>query len=91
VSGETERVARERRASTAAAELTAEGTPVRFTGALHTPDDEVCFVTFDAATAGVAELAAHRAGLDPVPVVNAVVSDPDLPTQQQQPDQQENP
>ena len=82
-----ERFARERRAHRAAAELTAEGTPVRFAGALHIPDDEVSFITFDAATAGIAELAAERAGLDPLRVVVAVVSDPDLPNQ---PPQQEN-
>ena len=78
----------ERRARAAAAELTAEGTPVRFAGALHIPDDEVSFVTFDAATAGVAELVAQRAGLDPLRVVRAVVSDPDLPNQP--PHQQEH-
>ena len=38
-----------------AAELGAEGTPARFAGAQRIPDDEVSFVTFDAATAGVAE------------------------------------
>jgi hypothetical protein len=82
-----ERVARERRAHRAATELTAEGTPVRFAGALHIPDDEVSFITFEAATAGVAELAAQRAGLDPLRVATAVVSDPDRPNQ---PPQQEN-
>jgi hypothetical protein len=60
---------------------------VRFAGALHVPDDEVSFITFDAATTGIAELAAKRAGLDPLRVITAVVSDPDLPNQ---PPQQED-
>jgi hypothetical protein len=77
-----ERASREHRARTAADELTAEGTPVRFAGALYVPDDEVCFMTFDAATAGIAELAAQRAGLDPLRVVRAVGSDPDFPYRQ---------
>jgi hypothetical protein len=48
---------------------------------MHIADDEVSFVTFDAATAGVAELAAQRAGPDPLRVVKADVSNPDLPNQ----------
>lgn len=70
-----ERAARERRARRAAADLTREGTPVRFGGSLHVPDDEICFITFDAATAGLAELAAQRAGLEPLRIVKAVTSD----------------
>jgi hypothetical protein len=55
---------------------------------MHIADDEVSFVTFDAATAGVAELAAQRAGPDPLRVVKADVSNPDLPNQP--PHQQED-
>lgn len=87
--GEHEQADVERRARQAATELTAEGTPVHFTAALHIPEDEACLLTFEAATAGVAELTAQRAGLDPLRVVRAVASEPDLPNEQLQ--QQENP
>jgi hypothetical protein len=71
------RAARERRASTAAAELTHEGTPVRFAGSIHIPDDELCFFKFDAESDRTAALAARRAGLEPLRVVEAVVADVD--------------
>jgi hypothetical protein len=54
---------------------------VRFAGALHIPDDEACLLTVDAATAGIAELAARRAGLDPLRVVRADWSDLDAARQ----------
>jgi hypothetical protein len=43
-----ERTARERRAHSAAEELTRQGTPVRFDRTLHVPEDEICFFIFDA-------------------------------------------
>jgi len=69
-----EREARERRARSAAQELTQERTAVRFDGSIHVPEDEICFFVFDASTARDAALAAHRAGLDPIRVVEAVSS-----------------
>ena len=66
-----ERTTRERRARSAAVELTRAGTPVRFGGALHVPEDEICFYVFDACSSRDAALAAQRAGLDPVRVVEA--------------------
>jgi len=69
-----ERVARERRARSAAQELTEERTHVRFERSIHVPEDEICFYVFDAPTAGDAAHAAERAGLDPIRVVEAVSS-----------------
>jgi hypothetical protein len=69
-----ERAARERRARSAADELTREGTRVRFDRSIHVPEDEICFFVFDAPSAGEAALAAQRAGLEPLRVVEAVSS-----------------
>jgi hypothetical protein len=69
-----ERVASEDRARSAAAELTRGGTTVRFEFAIHVPEDEISFYVFDAPSAHQAALAAQRAGLDPIRVVEAVSS-----------------
>jgi hypothetical protein len=69
-----ERVARERRARSAAEELTREGTRVRFEGSTHVPEDEMCFFAFDAPSGREAALVAQRAGLEPLRVVAAVSS-----------------
>jgi hypothetical protein len=69
-----ERGARERRACTAAEELTQERTPVRFERSIYVPEDEICFFVFDAPTGRDAALAAHRAQLDPLRVVEAIPS-----------------
>jgi hypothetical protein len=69
-----ERLTRERRARSAAEELTQEKTSVRFEQSIHVPEDEICFFVFDAPSAREAALAAQRAGLDPVRVVEAVSS-----------------
>jgi hypothetical protein len=66
-----ERVARERRARSAAAELTRGATPVRFDRSIHVPQDEICFFVFDAPTGRDAALAAQRAGLEAIRVVEA--------------------
>jgi hypothetical protein len=70
-----ERGASERRAREAAAELTQGSRLVRFDRSIHVPEDEICFYVFDAPTAGDAALAARRAGLDPLRVVEAVSSE----------------
>ena len=70
-----ERPASERRARTAAAELTQGSRLVRFDHSIHVPEDEICFYVFDAPSARDAALAARRAGLDPLRVVEAVSSD----------------
>lgn len=73
--GETgERSARERRARSAAEELTREGTHVRFAGTTHVPEDELCFFTFEAASASDVVLAAELAELDALRVVEVTHS-----------------
>jgi len=69
-----ERTARERKARSTAEELTQEWTPVRFEHSIYVPEDEICFFVFDARSGGDAALAAQRAGLDPIRVVQAVSS-----------------
>ncbi len=68
------RVARERRARSAAEELTQAGTRVRFDRSIHVPDDEICFFMFDAPSGRDAVLAAERAELGSLRVVEAVSS-----------------
>jgi hypothetical protein len=68
------RAARERRARSAAAELAAQGMCVRFHRTIHVPEDEICFFVFDAPTGSDAALAAERAELEPLRVVEAVSS-----------------
>jgi hypothetical protein len=71
-----ERAARERRARAAAEDLTrGRGrTCVRFEHSIHVLEEEICFYVFDAPSAGEAALAAQRAALDPIRVVEAVSS-----------------
>jgi hypothetical protein len=71
------RAAFERRARSAADELTREGTGVGFERAIHVPEDEVCFFIFVAPSALDAERAAERAGLDALRVMEAVSSGED--------------
>jgi len=67
-----ELTARERRARSAAEELTRRTTRVSFERSIHVPEDEICFFVFDAPSGRVAALVAQRAGLDPFRVVEAV-------------------
>ena len=69
-----ERAARERRARSAAEELTREGTRVGFEGSIHVPEDEICFFTFEAPSGREAARVAQAAGLHPFRVVQAVSS-----------------
>ena len=73
-----ERRAREDRASSAAADLTRDGTGVTFEGSIHVPEDEICFFTFTAPSGREAALAAQRAGLEPLRVVEAVPSSKEM-------------
>lgn len=72
--GAGERTTRERRARSVAEELTREGTRIRFDRSIHVPEDEICFFVFDAPSGRDAALAAQRAELDPIRVVEAVSS-----------------
>jgi hypothetical protein len=65
-----ERAARERRARSAADELTR----VSFDHSIHVPEDELCFFVFDAPSSEDALLAAERAELGPIRIVEAVSS-----------------
>jgi hypothetical protein len=69
------RTARERRARAVAEELTRAGTSVRFDRSIHVPEDEICFFVFDAPSSREATLAAERATLEPVRVVEAALSE----------------
>jgi hypothetical protein len=69
-----ERTARERRARSAAEELTRQGMLVRFDRTIHVPEDEICFFVFDAQSGSEAALVAQQAALDPLRVVEAVSS-----------------
>jgi len=69
-----ERAAREKRARSAAEELTRKGTSVRFDQTIHVPEDEMCFFVFDAPSGQDAALAAQLACVGPLRVVEAVSS-----------------
>ncbi len=69
-----ERLAWEQRAGMAAEALTREGTHVSFGGSIHVPGDELCFFVFEAASARATALAAERAGIEPLRIVEAVSS-----------------
>jgi hypothetical protein len=71
---DAERTVREARARSAADELTRAGTPVRFAGVIHVPEDEICFFVFDAPSSREAAHAAELAALDPCRIVEAVTS-----------------
>jgi hypothetical protein len=66
-----ERAARERRARSAAQELTNGRARVRFDRSIYVPEDEICFFVFDAPSSRDAALAAQRAELDPIRIVEA--------------------
>ncbi len=69
-----EREAREHRARSAAEDMTHEGTRVCFDRSIHVPEDEICFFTFEAPSGREAALVAQRAGLEPLRVVEAILS-----------------
>jgi hypothetical protein len=69
-----ERTARERKARSAAEELTREGIPVGFDHSIHIPEDEICFFVFDARSGHDAALAAERGQLGPIRIVEAISS-----------------
>ncbi len=69
-----EREARERRARSAAESMTRDGARVGFEGSIHVPEDEICFFTFEAPSGREAALAAQRAGLGALRIVEAIPS-----------------
>lgn len=56
----------------AAAELTGEGTPVRYLRSIFVPEDETHFLLCEAGSADAARETARRAGLGAVRVVDAI-------------------
>ena len=70
-----ERASRERRARSAAEELSHESMRVRFERSIHIPEDELCFFVFDAPSSLEAALVAQRADLDPIRIVEAFSSE----------------
>jgi len=72
--GAAERASRERRARSAARDLTRRGSTVGFERSIHVPEDETCFFVFEAPSRQVAALAAERAQLDPLRIVEAITS-----------------
>ena len=73
-----ERAARERRARSVAEELTKGTSRVRFERSIYVPEDEICFFVFDAPSSRDAVLAAERAELDSIRVVEVVSSRKEL-------------
>ena len=73
-----ERTARERRARSAAEELTDGRTRVRVDRSIYVPEDEICFFVFDAPSGRDAALVAERAELDSIRVVEVVSSRKEL-------------
>jgi hypothetical protein len=64
----------EQRARSAAEQLTQGKKLVSFDRSIHIPEDELCFFVFDAPSSRDALLAAERADLDPIRIVEAVSS-----------------
>jgi hypothetical protein len=55
--------------------MTREGTRVGFEGSIHVPEDEICFFTFAAPSGREAALAAQRAELEALRIVEAIRSE----------------
>ena len=68
------RAAGERRARSAAEELTQKQARVRFDHSIYVPEDEICFFVFGAPSGREAALVAELAALDSFRVVEAVTS-----------------
>lgn len=67
---------RERRVREAARELTQRGTPIAFVRSIFVPQDEICFLVFDAESADAVGAACARAAVRFERVVEAVESRP---------------
>jgi hypothetical protein len=67
-----ERAACDRRARSAADDLTSGTTSVRFDCSIYIPEDEICFFVFDAPSGSEAARVAQRAELRPIRVVAAI-------------------
>ncbi len=74
-----QRAERDRRAGRAAAELSRAASDIVFERSIHVPADEICFYVFRAPSARDAALAADRAGLDPIRIVETAPTDQEEP------------
>jgi hypothetical protein len=74
-----DRAARERRARSAAGQLTKGTSRVRFDRSIYVPEDEICFFVFDAPSSRDVALVAQRAELEPIRVVEALSSGKENP------------
>lgn len=63
------------RLNRAAAELSAEGKPVRLVRSIFVPEDETCFYLFEAGSIDVVREVAQRAGLEVEHVAETVPDD----------------
>jgi hypothetical protein len=61
----------------AAEELSGQGIPVRYVRSIFVPEEETCFIFYDALSADVAREAASRARLPFVCVAAALAAEPD--------------
>ena len=57
-----------------AASVRSAAAKLRFAHSIYVPEDETCFFVFDAPSGETAALAAERADLDPMRVVEAISS-----------------
>jgi hypothetical protein len=73
-----EQPACERRARSAAEELTKGTSRVHFDRSIYVPEDEICFFVFDAPSGWDAALAAERAELNSIRIVEVVSSRKEL-------------
>lgn len=64
------------RARAAADELTREGAPVRYRGAVLLPDEDTCFCLYEAASAAVVVEASRRASIRVDRIVRALTEAP---------------
>jgi hypothetical protein len=62
----------EARVRRAASQLERDATPVRYLRSIFVPEDETCFLLFEAASAEAVRRASERAGLSPQRIVEAV-------------------
>ena len=63
------------RAYAAATQLASEGTPVRYLRSIFMPEDETCFLLFEASTLDAVRAASDRAALECLRIVEAIPRD----------------
>jgi len=69
------------RAEQVAADLTREGRPVQCLRSIFVPEDETCFLLFEAPSVDVVEELVRRAGLEPAHISAAASSRAPIPSE----------